>query len=77
MSMLAALSSLLVDLETVETPLTNTTGGTSQGDPSAGRLPDELEPPPPVQTKDKVGSSILTILVVVGLGTVLWWMGAD
>ncbi|KAH8881947.1 hypothetical protein GQ53DRAFT_772844 [Thozetella sp. PMI_491] len=78
MSALAALSSLLISFETVQTtgPLTNSTGGTSVGDPSAGQDPTQI-PPPPVTTADKAGAALVTIIVVVGLSSILAWCRVD
>ncbi|RYP11390.1 hypothetical protein DL764_000044 [Monosporascus ibericus] len=75
MNVLAALSSVLAFDAPI--PLTNSTGGTSRGDPSAGQ-----ETPPTIEwrtitTGDKVGAGMLTMAVIVGgLGT-MGWMGWD
>lgn len=57
-------------------PLTNATGGTSQGDPGAG-IGDPTSSDPtalkPLTTGDKAGAGILTALVVAAiLGALVW-----
>jgi len=75
MSVLAALSSLLVSYEAaIPAPLTNSTGGTSQGNPAAGE-DDVLKPLPPPTSGDKAGASILTIVTIVSLTSFFAWMG--
>ncbi|KAL8639958.1 MAG: hypothetical protein Q9228_003072 [Teloschistes exilis] len=74
MSALEVMQSLLISK--VAGPVTNATGGTSKGDPSAGsggtfdpRLPQDS-----IQQRDRVGAGFLTTLVIVsGLGSA-WWM---
>lgn len=74
MSAMEVIQSLLISR--VAAPVTNSTGGTSKGDPSAGsggtfdpRLPQGV-----IQKKDRVGAGFLTTLVIVsGIGS-LWWM---
>jgi mannan endo-1,6-alpha-mannosidase len=74
MSVLGALSSLLVDEEVVTAPLTSSNGGTSVGNPGAGSLPSAFSPPPPVTTADRAGASVLTAVVLVSF-TAFWaWM---
>ena len=74
MSALAALSTMLMKQEKVlNGPLTNTTGGTSQGDPNAGQKFQELKPLKDVTAGDKAGASIVTVLVLASfLGSVVW-----
>ena len=53
-------------LDTVGGPLTNSTGGSSKSDDSAGIDPDSSEIPGglrPIATKDRAGAWILTILM--------------
>ncbi|KAL2135385.1 hypothetical protein VTI74DRAFT_8797 [Chaetomium olivicolor] len=73
MNVVAAVSSLLINQ--VPPPVTNTTGGTSKGDPMAGTHSDKfkgkLEPP---TVGDKVGASILTILLLVSAVGTFGWM---
>jgi mannan endo-1,6-alpha-mannosidase len=76
MSALAALSTLLIDQQKVlNGPLTNTTGGTSQGDPSAGGTFNALAPPKPITTADRAGAGILTAVVLATFLGGLVWMG--
>lgn len=77
MNALGALMSVLLDLETVETAYTNSTGGTSQGDASAGTgSTSTTVESAPITTGDRAGASILTIAVVSGLVSMLVWMGS-
>ena len=74
MNVFAAVSALLVDQED-KAPVTNTSGGTSAGDPNAGShsrsgLPD---PPRPMTTGDRAGAAILTIVILASaVGTFVW-----
>ncbi|KAI1194677.1 glycoside hydrolase family 76 protein [Nemania serpens] len=74
MDVLAAVSSLLIDQSKV--PVTNATGGTSIGDPSAGigsgSITDEL---PPVTTGDKAGAGVLTAVIILTAAAAFGWMG--
>ena len=72
MNVLAAVSSLLHS--TSDSPVTNSTGGTSAGNPDAGRGGGSLEPDQkPVTTADKVGAGILTAIIIgTALGTMGW-----
>ncbi|KAK4124354.1 glycoside hydrolase family 76 protein [Parathielavia appendiculata] len=74
MSALAALSTLLIDQEKVQNgPLTNTTGGTSRGDPNAGERFSGLAPPKEITAGDRAGAAIVTVAVLASfLGSVLW-----
>lgn len=62
----------------VEAPVTNNTGGTSKGDPSAGTGGTATQPglPNAVTKKDKVGAGILTTLVLMGVMAGTWWIVA-
>ena len=58
-------------------PVTNSTGGTSRGDPSAGT--GGTNPAKPlnesrIKGSDRAGAGILTTLVLVGLVGGVWWM---
>ncbi|KAI1425797.1 family 76 glycoside hydrolase [Xylaria sp. FL1777] len=75
MNVLGALTALL--MPDVAVPLTNTTGGTSQGDPDAGQAKTELPTFAPITTGDKAGASILTILIVTGALSAFAWMSLD
>ncbi|KAI0006835.1 glycoside hydrolase family 76 protein [Xylariaceae sp. FL0662B] len=76
MNVLAALSSLLVDA--ADKPLTNSTGGTSKGDPNAGAgKATGLTQDTTVTTGDRAGAGILTALLIgITLASVVW-MGVD
>lgn len=56
-------------------PLTNSTGGTSRGDPSAGsnsaKTPTGANT---VSTGDKAGAGFLTAVILVGILGGAWWM---
>ncbi|KAI1191772.1 family 76 glycoside hydrolase [Nemania serpens] len=75
MNVLGALTALV--MPTVPPPLTNTTGGTSKGNPDAGQDKTELPTFAPITTGDKAGASILTILVVTGALSAFAWMSLD
>lgn len=73
MNVLAAVSALLIKQE--KAPVTNSTGGTSVGDPNAGLNSNSglPEPPRPITTGDRVGAAILTIVILVSaIGTFAW-----
>lgn len=73
MNVLGAVSSLLIDQ--APPPVTNATGGTSEGDPHAGAHSDslsgKLEPP---TTADKAGAGIVTVLFLFSAAGTFWWM---
>lgn len=62
----------------VAAPLTNTTGGTSQGNPSAGSGPSSTSPSGqyivPIKQADKVGAGFLTGLAMFLISSTLWFM---
>jgi mannan endo-1,6-alpha-mannosidase len=59
----------------VAAPLTNSTGGTSVGNPSAGGRPAvSIMLPAPATTKDKVRAGLLTAFIVVGFMSLSLWM---
>ena len=75
MSALEVIQSLLIG--GVAGPVGNSTGGTSQGDPSAGTGSGAEEGigaawHGPITTKDKVGAWVLTAVVIVGWIGVAW-----
>ena len=74
MSVIAALSTMLLKQDKVENgPLTNATGGTSQGDPNAGERFKALKPMRDVTAGDKAGASFVTVVVLASfLGSVVW-----
>ncbi|KAH7375514.1 family 76 glycosyl hydrolase [Plectosphaerella cucumerina] len=72
MNVLSAVSALLID--EAEPPVTNATGGTSQGDPNAGQnsvAPQEFQP---LTTADRAGAGILTFLILTGAVGTWGWM---
>lgn len=75
---MAAMSALFVNLlplQYVAPPLTNATGGTSEGNPDAGSHsvanPEALKPP---TGGDRAGAGIVTTLVLVGATAMFGWM---
>jgi mannan endo-1,6-alpha-mannosidase len=78
---MAALSVIGTNLMTsAMVPLTNSTGGTSVSNPSAGSSspntqPDEVTTP--ITTSDKAGAGILTLLVIVGVIGGAWWINIE
>lgn len=73
MNVLGAVSSLLVD--NTGAPLTNSTGGTSKGNPDAGGDGHDYSLAyPPATTGDKAGAAIITILLLVGAVSTFTWM---
>lgn len=72
MNVLAALSSLLI----MDAPaaVTNSTGGTSAGDPNAGANRQMFNEEKPITTGDRAGAGILTVVAIVLASVSLWWM---
>lgn len=74
MSAMEVFQSLLITK--VDPPVTQVTGGTSQGDPSAGSGGTSRQPglsTNALTKKDRVGAGILTVLVLIGaIGGVTW-----
>lgn len=78
MSALSALSYVLVD--NVRPPFTNETGGTSKGDPGAGKSnEDKLQVFSPLTIGDRVGAGFLTTFILAGIigGTAFVAMGSN
>ncbi|KAI2638468.1 family 76 glycoside hydrolase [Xylaria nigripes] len=75
MNVLGALTSLL--MHEVAPPLTNGTGGTSQGNVNAGQDKTELPTFAPITTGDKAGASIITIIIITGALSAFAWMSLD
>lgn len=76
MSALAAVQSLLM-LEG-KPPVTSSSGGTSKGDPNAGNGGDDiLKKLKPVTAGDKVGASIVTILLLGMACGMFGWMSVE
>lgn len=64
-----ALSVIMYSLRTLDTqePFTSTTGGTSQGNPSAGQeIAESMKPLRPIETKDRVAAAFLTTAIAFG-----------
>ncbi|PHH65021.1 hypothetical protein CDD81_3419 [Ophiocordyceps australis] len=76
MTALSAVISTLYNKEQVSPPVTHDSGGTSEGDNSAGSEDTEKDmmEKKPITTAGKAGASILTLMVVVGFCSVLGWM---
>ncbi|KAI1081503.1 glycoside hydrolase family 76 protein [Whalleya microplaca] len=72
MNVLGAVSSLLIGK--AKAPVTNSTGGTSGGNPDAGAGSDSFNnKPAPITTGDRAGAGILTALVLaIAIGTFSW-----
>lgn len=63
----------------VDGPVTDSTGGTSKGNPSAGSGGTSRQPGLPSNTvtkKDRVGAGLLTSLVLIGVIGGAWWIVA-
>lgn len=59
----------------VQAPLTNTTGGTSQGNPNAGSgSADTIEPEKAITKADRVGAGFVTTILLVSFFGTIWWM---
>jgi mannan endo-1,6-alpha-mannosidase len=74
MNALGALLSMLVDERDIASPYTNGTGGTSQGDPNAGRDPEEFDRFKPPTAGAKAGAGILTAFILAALVAFIVWM---
>lgn len=82
MNVLGALISMLVAADAnsssaIGSPVTNSTGGTSQGNANAGTQPDVLQPLTPIYTGDKVGAAILTTVVMGLMISMVIWISTD
>lgn len=76
MSVLGAMLSMLMD--SAAPPLTNRTGGTSQGDPGAGRSETTFRVnDPPITPADRAGAGIITTLFVVIVAGIVAWISTD
>ncbi len=75
MSALEVIQANLIDR--VDGPVTQVTGGTSQGDPNAGTSsaigPEDLHTSE-VTTADKAGAGVLTVLLIFFVVGGAWWM---
>ena len=62
-------------IQQVAGPVTNSTGGTSQGNPNAGGKPaTAILHLGPATTRDKAGAATLTALVSLSFAWMIWWM---
>ncbi|KAK3321945.1 glycosyl hydrolase family 76-domain-containing protein [Apodospora peruviana] len=77
MSALAAVTTMLLDKQSIGAPVTNSTGGTSKGDPNAGSVPGILSSAPPATTGEKAGAGILTAAILAVTMGALGWMTMD
>jgi mannan endo-1,6-alpha-mannosidase len=75
MNVLGALTSLLV--EGAAPPVTNSTGGTSEGNANAGSETPDQTNFAPITAGDKAGAGILTALLLAGGVSVFAWMNMD
>lgn len=73
MSVLAATMSQLTGYSAL--PVTSTSGGTSQGNPNAGSDASPYPKQKPVTVGDRVGASILTVVVIGAACSTFMWMG--
>lgn len=79
MSALAVMQALMIDVDTLKSPLTASTGGTSKSNPTAGTGSSESASNPAIDTSavttaDKAGAGIITALVLIMLLGGAWWM---
>ncbi|KAK3320112.1 glycoside hydrolase family 76 protein [Cercophora scortea] len=76
MSAVAALSTVLLtlDIASVKPPVTNSTGGTSKGDPDAGNNAPDVFAPLPVTTAGRGGAGFLTAFVLASMMGAFVWM---
>ncbi|KAG6116430.1 hypothetical protein E4U14_000220 [Claviceps sp. LM454 group G7] len=72
MDVLAAVLSLLT--ENSDLPLTNSTGGTSKGNPNAGGKDNGEKTTKPITMADRVGAGIITAVVLFVMGVLFIWM---
>lgn len=73
MNVLGGLTALL----SASPPLTNTTGGTSVGDPNAGSKEPTVKPLAEITVGDKAGAGILTAILIAGSLGAFGWMSFD
>ena len=79
MNALGAIMSLLISREDVSDPVTEVSGGTSQGNPNAGSGSSSTESSSdkPITTADRAGAGIVTAVLLLGMGSVFVWMSFD
>lgn len=77
MNVFSAVTALLIDEDDVENPVTNSTGGTSIGDPNAGLNSEKPRVFKPITTADRAGAGILTFLVLAGAAATFGWMSMN
>lgn len=62
-------------IDKMKGPVTNSTGGTSKGDPGGGMGGDqEEEEEKKASTADKAGAGVLTAFFLIGVGAGTWWL---
>ena len=75
---MAAMSAIFVNmlpLQRIAPPVTNSTGGTSVGNPNAGaQSVIDYSDFGVVHTKDKAGAGVLTAVVIIGITSMFTWM---
>lgn len=79
MNVVGALSSYLIALDKVAPPVTNSTGGTSKGNPAAGteHSGEWWEKNESAPIKDKIGAALSTIVLLGAALATLIWMVVD
>lgn len=73
MNVLGGLTALLA----ANAPLTNTTGGTSVGNPNAGSDEPTVRPLSEITGGDKAGAGVLTAIMIAGSLGAFAWMSMD
>jgi mannan endo-1,6-alpha-mannosidase len=61
-------------IQQAKAPVTNNTGGTSQGNPGAGTIPNPLYPDDPQPIGAKAGAGVLTAVVLASFIFMCSWM---
>lgn len=61
----------------VSGPVTNSTGGTSAGDPNAGSAAVSYLPIGPATSADRGGAGFLTALILISFIGMIWWMSVE
>lgn len=78
MNALGAIMSLLISREDVSDPVTETSGGTSEGNANAGSGSSSTgSSEKPITTADRAGAGIVTAVLLLGMGSVFVWMSFD
>lgn len=81
MCALAVINTMLIDTEHLAAPYSNETGGSSQGDPTAGTGSSSSggssgsgSSTTPITTADKAGAGIVTAMILFTLIIGSWWL---